>query len=415
MSVNNTKKGERRVSNNSVSGVSGDKSSNVNARLTEIQATLAGICTRLDKYDTVFASPEYQTLEDLKADIYNEDGINARLDHTALQSEHNDTKIAELEHENQSLREELQLVKSVVIRMNSTMDDMNEQIIDLKRRSMRDNILIHNLEYSRHEDLTTEVPQKIKEHLDVDVEIVRVHRNGPQGSKKKPVSITAKLKDRDKKDELLKAQREKRDKQEKVPFNITAQEPMSLVENRKRLYELSDSLRSQKINSRVYRNNIIMPNGDAYTDEVQYVSNKDVLEVGPSDLNVLKSVQTEKSVSQDVDGNVFIAKGSIVENVEDVRRAYLSVCCDPETASADHRVLAYRFTDSHGKMHESYHDDSDHGTGRRILNIMRDNDISNAAMVVSRCRSKGARYINYERFQIIEHLVCEIADSLHTH
>ena len=88
----------------------------------------------MDKYDTVFASPEYQTLEDLKADIYNEDGINARLDHTALQSEHNDTKIAELEHENQSLREELQLVK-----------------------------------YSRHEDLTTEVPQKIKEHLDVDV------------------------------------------------------------------------------------------------------------------------------------------------------------------------------------------------------------------------------------------------------
>ena len=67
MSVNNTKKGERRVSNNSVTGVSGDKSSNVNARLTEIQATLAGICTRLDKYDTVFASPEYQTLEDLKA------------------------------------------------------------------------------------------------------------------------------------------------------------------------------------------------------------------------------------------------------------------------------------------------------------------------------------------------------------
>ena len=108
------------------------------------------------------------------------------------------------------------------------------------------------------------------------------------------MSITAKLKDRDKKDELLKAQREKRDKKEKVPFNITAQEPMSLVENRKRLYELSDSLRSQKINSRVYRNNIIMPNGDAYTDEVQYVSNKDVLEVGPSDLNVLKSVQTEK-------------------------------------------------------------------------------------------------------------------------
>ena len=79
------------------------------------------------------------------------------------------------------LREELQLVKSVVIRMNRTMDGINEQIIYLKRRSMRDNILINIFEYFRHEDFTTEVPQKIKEHIDVDVEIVRVHRNGPQG------------------------------------------------------------------------------------------------------------------------------------------------------------------------------------------------------------------------------------------
>ena len=105
---------------------------------------------------------------------------------------------------------------------------------------MRDNIVIHNYAYSADEDLMTKVPADIKEHLDVDVEFVRIHRNGPPRQSGYPVTITGRLVDRSKKDAILQTQRLKKIDKVKLPFFITAQEPPSVVEQRKRLYEISE-------------------------------------------------------------------------------------------------------------------------------------------------------------------------------
>ena len=155
--------------------------------------------------------------------------------------------------ENRSLKDEVMLLKSVVIRMDQQMSNMKSQIVDLKRRSMRNNILIHSYEHNANENYIADVPKAINENLGVDVEFVRVHRNGPARPDGKPVTITGKLASLDDKEKILAAQKDKRGKKVKLPFSITAQEPIPLVEERKKLYEISDSYRNRQIMSKVER------------------------------------------------------------------------------------------------------------------------------------------------------------------
>jgi pseudouridine-5'-phosphate glycosidase len=84
---------------------------------------------------------------------------------------------------------------------------------------MRDNILIHNFPYTQNENLAATMPETIKQSLGVYVEFAIIHRNGIQGVHNgKPVTITAKLADRTKKEEILNAQKAKKNCETEAPF-----------------------------------------------------------------------------------------------------------------------------------------------------------------------------------------------------
>ena len=100
---------------------------------------------------------------------------------------------------------------------------MDKEITDLYSRSMRDNIVVHNYAYSANEDLMTSVAD-IKKYLGVDVAFIRIHCNGPvRRNNGRPVTITGKLKDRNREDAILRAQRQKKADEVKVPLFIKAQ------------------------------------------------------------------------------------------------------------------------------------------------------------------------------------------------
>lgn len=86
-------------------------------------------------------------LQNLKNDLdkirNNQKGINKNLKTVEEQAESN-YDISTLKTENISLRRELELLLSVVIRTERKMSKMDNEIIDLLFWSMRNNILIHN-------------------------------------------------------------------------------------------------------------------------------------------------------------------------------------------------------------------------------------------------------------------------------
>ena len=239
-------------------------------------------------------------IDTIQNDIWEGDqSINTKLKQVSKQSESNYDDISYLRQENAQLRRELELhvLRSVVIRMDRRMIAVENDVTDLRDRSMRDNILIHNFPYTPNEDLATTMPVIFKQSLGVDVEFVRIHRNGirPQHNSDRPITITAKLTDRNKIHVILNAQKQKTIAKQSLPFFITTQQPASVVAARNRLYDTADSLRKQNISAKIKKNNIILPNGLSYKDDVPFVSNAGALMVTPEETEILVSVTTKSS------------------------------------------------------------------------------------------------------------------------
>lgn len=56
------------------------------------------------------------------------------------------------------------------------------------------------------------------------------------------------------------------------------------------------------------------------------------------------------------DGSEFSAIGAIVHTLEDMQNMYCKVC-----------IVVYRLRREDGKIVENYHDDDEHGAGRRLF------------------------------------------------
>ena len=72
--------------------------------------------------------------------------MDERIKYIGQQYENNSSEVESLRQENSYLRKELQVLKSVVINLDRRVSQQESEIIDLKGRSFRDNILIHGLE-----------------------------------------------------------------------------------------------------------------------------------------------------------------------------------------------------------------------------------------------------------------------------
>ena len=158
-----------------------------------IEESLKQISQRLEKLDEI-----EKITKEIKDDLWGDEGAHSKIRNVAELAENNETDIQELREENADLRYEVDMLKSIVIKLDRKLTLQSNQITDLKSRSMRDNILIHNYKEEDDENLFESIPADIKKNLGINVELVRIHRNGPKNSNKKPRTITAKLADRQK-------------------------------------------------------------------------------------------------------------------------------------------------------------------------------------------------------------------------
>ncbi|XP_062585845.1 uncharacterized protein LOC134247508 [Saccostrea cucullata] len=156
------------------------------------------------------------------------------------------------------------------------------------------------------------------------------------------------------------------------------------------------------------RNSLTLPNGDKYSEEVPLLTSADVLQIESSETQKLDDIPTKSVDPVRKNGSEFFAIGSEVDSVESVQNFYKKACIDPYVASVDSRILVYRFREN-DKVTENYHDDGEHGAGRRLLKFMQDNQIFNAAIIVTRWMGD---HIGPERFTIMENLLNDVANLL---
>lgn len=85
----------------------------------------------------------------IKSIIEDEDsGVVKSLKYVSEQSECNYDEIHSIRSENAQLRGEVDLLRAMIIKMDRKMGHLEHEVTDLRSRSMRDNILIHNFAYT---------------------------------------------------------------------------------------------------------------------------------------------------------------------------------------------------------------------------------------------------------------------------
>lgn len=97
----------------------------------------------------------------IQDDLYEQDGFHDRITCLAQNYDENTSELETLRAENSHLREEVQLLKSIVINLDRKVTQNQNDIIDLKSRSMKHNILIHNLAEDDGENLFIKIPALI--------------------------------------------------------------------------------------------------------------------------------------------------------------------------------------------------------------------------------------------------------------
>ncbi|XP_062593380.1 uncharacterized protein LOC134254856 [Saccostrea cucullata] len=151
-----------------------------------------------------------QSVNNMNRDLWDEDGLDERIKYIGQQHEDNVGEIETLKLENNYLRKELQVLKSIIVNLDRRVSQQENEIVDPRGRSMRDNILVHNLAEDDQENLNTRVSELIKEHLNLEVGFIRIHRNGQKfPGNPKPRTITGKLQNYNDKELIFQAIRQK--------------------------------------------------------------------------------------------------------------------------------------------------------------------------------------------------------------
>ena len=73
-----------------------------------------------------------------------------------------------------NLKTAMKGMKYIIIKVDKRVTQQENEIVDLRGRSMRDNILIHNLKEEENENLDNKVSWLIKVLMNLDVEFIRI-------------------------------------------------------------------------------------------------------------------------------------------------------------------------------------------------------------------------------------------------
>ncbi len=71
---------------------------------------------------------------------------------------------ARIREENAIMREEIDILKTVTEKQSNEMETMKSTILDLQARSMRDNVLFHNIKEAKEESCEQKVPKVLAEN-----------------------------------------------------------------------------------------------------------------------------------------------------------------------------------------------------------------------------------------------------------
>ena len=289
------------------------------------------------------------------------------------------TENVKLEEEKNNMKHRIDIYEARVERLERTVNEQNEEILDLKCRSMRDNLVFNNVREFDKEDTREVVSDFIADVMKVDkdlIQIDRAHRTGPRkidGTR----SIVVKFANSDSKSNVIKSSPGLKN----TDFSVFEQFPPEIEERRKKLLKVMKEKKSVDSNAkcRLVVDKLFI-NGQKYIDEDRNDRNNVFSEKDVEDAKTVKLVHSQPILDR---GSTFVGHAAMIKSTNSVRSVLLKAYENKLVAGAHHNIYAYRIREN-GQLRESSCDDKEHGAGKQLLNLLQEKKLENVMVITTR-------------------------------
>lgn len=337
-----------------------------------------------------------------------ESGVLPQMQNVAECMKGSESRVDLLTKEVIALREELDIAKGIIHKQSNQIAVLQNRQVDMTARSMAQNIVISGIKGDAPDgDAKTDLLCFLDDELEVEPSeneaIQVVHRLGQfvRGSHR-PIVFRCP-------DSLRKRIFENTYKLAGKSFSVNRQLPEALSENKREIRQLIKSQNkleehlSEENKSRIQViNNKLYINGQLKRKRLLPPKPEDLFP-GVDELEKMNSIKFCEATKNPIKGSEFKAMACVVNKMNDVHLAYKKVYRD--YPSADHVAAAY-YTEGEG----GYQDDSEFGSGYRLLNVIKDHKLGDVAVFL--IRFYGGEHLGPQRFSVMKELASEALGKL---
>ena len=151
------------------------------------------------------------------------------------------------------------------------------------------------------------------------------------------------------------------------------------------------------------KNRVLYINGKVQKKHIFPPKYSDVLNVDQEEQIKLDKIELKQSISIKDRSSIFTGFATKAKSATEIHMAYKRV--KQLVPEADHIVMAYS-----AGGHDGYHDDGEHSSAKRLLNIVADRNLTNVVVFVARVY--GGIPLGHKRFILIDKVAKEALNKL---
>ena len=320
-------------------------------------------------------------------------------------------RMEKLEEEKSIMQDELFTLKGVAQVQDCKIISIDNKVVDLTARSMKNNIIIQGLDGdpgTHREDCKEKVIAFFKDKMLMQVqedEVIVAHRIGHKRTiKPRPTVVKCVQPLRDCIFEYTKNLKDKKNDHDKY-YKVSAQLPEPLyTQNQERKAKIAEANKlnktlddSKKIKIEV-KAGLLYLNEKAQKKHVTPPSVADVVNVPKDVQDKMDLIKFEQSRSVQERGSHFVGFATGAANTTEVRLAYRRL--KQMIPEADHLVMAYVV-----KQYYGCHDAGEHAAGMKLQSILLDRNAVDTVIFV--VHIFGGIHVGPKRFMIMEKVAKE--------
>ena len=346
---------------------------------------------------------------------------NARMDAMEEQIPTIDSlkqSVKQLEESTSLLRDDMVLLKGILQKQDKKIQHNETDIVDLKKRSMQNNIVIYGLTGDTKDETTEECKNKVLNFMEVQMkmgvtedEVIVAHRLGKKSpNKDRPIVVRCQHKLKERVFDYTKnLQGLKNDKDQFFSVKPQLPEPLATQkrERQEKIREIKKFNKTISEKEKHKRKEVEVKDKMLFIDNVPQKKHvtpptlRQIFNIPKDQHSKIDNLNIKHSAQVEEKGSIFTGHALRVKNSTEIRLAYKQLKLQyPES---DHAILAYKVKD-----YDGYHDDGEHGAGQRLLKILHDRNTTNTALFVT--REFGGIHLGVRRFVYIEKVAREVLD-----